>query len=288
MSMKIKVIIMLKKFKTIINGAKLKKRFKRKLYLLKENYKFKDIHKGERCFILGNGPSLETVDFSKLQNEITFTVNQISRRSDFMLLKTNYHLWVDERFFNINKNKEEDLELIKTMESVNTKDNVPTVFYKLPAYDMVKEFDLDKQLDIHYFMENGSGVEVNGSCDFCKFIPSFSTVVQYAVLLAVYMGFKDIYLLGCDCTGIINTVQSRIGSSGSMAYGYSITENERKRMEKSNTMYPIQDELRWYANIFDEYELLKKYCLEKKVNLFNATKGSLIDCLPKVDFGELL
>ena len=32
----------------------------------------KDIHKGQRCFIMGNGPSLKNTDLSKLRNEITF------------------------------------------------------------------------------------------------------------------------------------------------------------------------------------------------------------------------
>jgi hypothetical protein len=37
----------------------------------------KDIHKGERAFILGNGPSLKHTDLSKLKNEITFGMNRI-------------------------------------------------------------------------------------------------------------------------------------------------------------------------------------------------------------------
>src|SRR5210317_1185187 len=38
---------------------------------------FKDIHKGERCFIIGNGPSLNKTDVSKLKNEYTFGMNRI-------------------------------------------------------------------------------------------------------------------------------------------------------------------------------------------------------------------
>jgi len=38
---------------------------------------FKDKHLGERCFILGNGPSLKDVDFSLLEGEIIFGTNGI-------------------------------------------------------------------------------------------------------------------------------------------------------------------------------------------------------------------
>ena len=38
------------------------------------------------------------------------------------------------------------------------------------------------------------------------FIPSFTTVVQYCIIVAIYMGFNEIYLLGCDSTGIVATI----------------------------------------------------------------------------------
>ena len=37
----------------------------------------KDIHKGKRAFIIGNGPSLKNTDMSKLKGEITFGMNRI-------------------------------------------------------------------------------------------------------------------------------------------------------------------------------------------------------------------
>lgn len=38
---------------------------------------FKDIHKGKRAFILGNGPSLNKTDLTQLRGEITFGSNRI-------------------------------------------------------------------------------------------------------------------------------------------------------------------------------------------------------------------
>ncbi len=38
---------------------------------------FRDRHRGERCFILGNGPSLIRLDLSKLRGERTFGLNRI-------------------------------------------------------------------------------------------------------------------------------------------------------------------------------------------------------------------
>lgn len=37
----------------------------------------KDSHRGERCFIIGNGPSLQQTDLAKLRDEYTFGLNRI-------------------------------------------------------------------------------------------------------------------------------------------------------------------------------------------------------------------
>ncbi len=37
----------------------------------------KDVHKGERCFIIGNGPSLRNTDLQKLRGEFTFGMNRV-------------------------------------------------------------------------------------------------------------------------------------------------------------------------------------------------------------------
>ena len=48
---------------------------------LKENRKYKDINKGQRCFILGNGPSLNLYDLSVLSNETVFAVNEFVKHN---------------------------------------------------------------------------------------------------------------------------------------------------------------------------------------------------------------
>ena len=43
---------------------------------IKRLTELKDIHKGKRAFIIGNGPSLKQTDLGKLRNEITFCMNR--------------------------------------------------------------------------------------------------------------------------------------------------------------------------------------------------------------------
>ena len=43
--------------------------------LLARNSVFRNRHKGQRCFVIGNGPSLKTQDLSLLAREITFVMS---------------------------------------------------------------------------------------------------------------------------------------------------------------------------------------------------------------------
>jgi 6-hydroxymethylpterin diphosphokinase MptE-like len=51
---------------------------------------YRDRHRGERCFILGNGPSLGTMDLSPLESEVTFGLNRVYLLFERMGFPTTY------------------------------------------------------------------------------------------------------------------------------------------------------------------------------------------------------
>jgi len=51
---------------------------------------FRGRHQGERCFIIGNGPSLKKTDLSLLRNEITFGMNRIYLMFEELGFATTY------------------------------------------------------------------------------------------------------------------------------------------------------------------------------------------------------
>jgi len=59
---------------------------------LKKNTKFKNIHKGQRCFILGSGPSILTNDLTHLKNEIVMTQNNFHTHKDIKTISPEYHV----------------------------------------------------------------------------------------------------------------------------------------------------------------------------------------------------
>ena len=80
--------------------------------LLAKNQELKNLHAGERCFVLGNGPSLRQVDLSLLSNEFIFTVNNFSFVEGFEKARTNAHLWMDLSFFNLRNDMKFNMDKI--------------------------------------------------------------------------------------------------------------------------------------------------------------------------------
>lgn len=252
--------------------------------LLQENIKYKYIHKGKRCFILGNGPSINNLDFSLLKDEITFTVNQISRNPQFEKLNTNYHLWSDWTFFEIQDENEEDMEMLQVIKNVSKKAPGVEIFYEITAKPMIDKYHLKEYSNVAYFQSTGlnSNIMEKALIDFTHCVPNYPSVVVYAICLAVYMGFSKIYLLGCDCTGFVNSAQNRMSKGMNSLYAFEMSENAAKRMERYSSQRNIRDELNSYVALFDEYDKLGIYCKRNGAELFNATDGGLLECLPRV------
>ena len=57
---------------------------------------FRDRHRGQRCLIIGNGPSLRNTNLSLLRNELTFGLNRIYLLFPTMGFQTTYHVTVND------------------------------------------------------------------------------------------------------------------------------------------------------------------------------------------------
>jgi len=257
---------------------------------LRRNMKFHNMHKGERCFILGNGPSLNDENLGLLNNECIFTVNQISRRKDYSCIRPSYHFWADQNFFNLDLTKSEDVELLNTMRSVKVGNDSPICFYPISQKGFVKSNGLNLDLDCHFFYSNYSLYDgFDGNINFSKSIPGGGTVIVWCIEMAIYMGFSEIYLLGCDNTGLVNTINSVAKSDKEVySYGYTITDNEKKRLENLLKKHSLEVYVEQYLKTIIQYRVLYKYCLKRNINLINCSSTTAIDCIPRKSLESII
>lgn len=206
-----------------------------------------------------------------------------------MELKPQYHFWVDPVFFNLDANKPGDMDVLQCYKDIYSENHRPVTFLPQQAYQFVKQYNLQKEIDIQFFVKKII-VAKDGYLrpfNFAHSVPNFGTVVQYCLAMAFYMGFSEIYLLGCDTTGIITIIDGAIKGSEAQ-YSYDITENEKERMHEmySNEDY-LMSSIRGFADILDTYRMFNTYAEHSGVKLYNCSAKTIIQSIPRKRFESL-
>ena len=244
--------------------------------LLLKNEQFRNCAKRKRCFILGNGPSLRSVDFSKLQQEDVFTVNQAARHPNFHLLSPRFHFWADPAFFEINPDNPGDMELLRTMKSINSTDHRPACFFPIRQ----KSFVENSHSAIHPLFRRAP--------DFTTVVPGGYTVVIWCIMMALFAGYREIYLLGCDNTSIMVNLKSLLKQNDDSDYAYAVTANEKGRLENMVLRQGIRAQAEAFLQTLKEYEWMLEYCRYFGATLVNCSSTTVIDCIPRKKLEDVL
>ena len=152
----------------------------------KRNKELKDKFRGNRCFVLMNGPSLNEHDLSFLKNEIVFASNYFYRADLSSLVEPNYYCWADSKIFFTPEAK-------LTIEEI--RESCPGVKFLLhhAARQALGEAD-----DIYYEYCKHMPNLYKVKNDFAGLTSNLGTVAFHAINAALYMGFDKIYVLGLD------------------------------------------------------------------------------------------
>ncbi len=148
-----------------------------RLLFSKKLLKYKNIHKGETCFIIGNGPSLNRMDLRPLANHYTFGLNKIYLMFDKVDLNLSYLVSVN-------------MEVIKQSKEVYQNLTIPTFLSYLHSANL--EF---RNKSLNYIFSIGG---VKFSKNISKQTFEGATVTFVALQIAYYMGFEKVFLIGVD------------------------------------------------------------------------------------------
>ena len=172
--------------------------------LLFKNRKWKNLHKGETCFIFGNGTSLRFFDIEKLEKLPSIGCTYILADNRVKNYGLNYCVVAEPYYFfpvrrNSFSDKFEKNLIGKIIKSLIRKNKKTHFFCSLTNYYALMHF----LGNISYFFHFGSKRKSNnlsGVFSQCK--GSLDAMLG----LAEYMGFKKVILIGCDYLGdpIIN------------------------------------------------------------------------------------
>lgn len=162
---------------------------------------FYNAFKGKRCFIIGNGPSLNKNDLSLLENEYTFGVNSFYYKTRETGFRPYFYVVEDSSVM------KENIEEIREYD-------VPFKFFPTNYKNLHPE-----QPNTFFFRMN-RGFYEKSSPNYV--VPRFSTdasdvlycgqsVTYINLQLAYYMGFTEVYLIGMDFSYLIPDSHKRTG-----------------------------------------------------------------------------
>lgn len=231
--------------------------------LSKRNGVLKDKHAGERCFILGTGPSLRDVDLSFIKNEIVFGVNFFYKSDIINEIKPQYYCLYDDIFHGKNI------------------DDTRDVFDKLPETTFFVRTKTFKSFKQHGFL-NGNiyfqSCNVFQHGDYIKVDMTKNMTAPYNVVLgciqtAIYMGFKEIYLLGCDYNSF---------ASLKVEHFYDNKSHDVPSRQRS-----LGTEMKEYTMVTYHHYALEKYAKQNNIRIYNITNNSLLDAYERKNYIDL-
>lgn len=142
----------------------------------------RDHYRGERCFIIGNGPSLRQTDMSKLRNEVTFGMNRFYLAFPEMGFATTYFVLVN------------DLVIEQSQDEVLALDMPKFICWRSRRF-FKPDFDPASH-NLNFLYTTGTSPHFQGNA--AGRLWEGATVTFIALQLAFHMGFSQVILVGVD------------------------------------------------------------------------------------------
>ena len=220
--------------------------------------KYRDVHAGKRCFIIGNGPSLRQTDLSKLKNEQTFGLNRIFLAFPELGFTTSYLVSVNDLVAKQSADEMKQLKLPKflTWRVRRWFRDDPNVIF----------------LDTDYTGEENFNGDASG-----RLFEGF-TVTYVAMQLAFYMGFQQAILIGVDH----NFVQQGPANQTTVSEGNDPNHFIPNYFAKG---------FKWqFADLEGNeraYRMAREAYTQAGRSIVDATVGGKLTIFPKVDYNTL-
>lgn len=170
--------------------------------LLAPNATLHNIHSGKRCIVFGTGSSLIDMDLSVFANEYTFSCNEIFQHRDFSKLNLDFYTVV-EPFYGRMYGAKYLEDIYKLYAEINNafRDKNPIMFFDATLHQYFREQHFLEGKRLHYVLpkEPVAAARVLAG-DFTKRITFADGAIFTMIAASIYMGFSEIYLVGCGYT----------------------------------------------------------------------------------------
>jgi len=238
--------------------------------ILYKNKELKDKYQGKRCFIIGNGPSINQQDLTKLSDEYTFVCNAFYLHKQLNIIAPKFYLMREPIMLNNSFNKifKEMMEKINFYASQN---NNTKFFFNIQYKNYIDNNKLFSRNQVYYFLFNGSkGKRMVHDVERHK--PPGRGINPFMLFLAEYLGFKDIYIIGVDLCDFKNKDEHHFYPD---SFGTKLKKPSNLELARG-----------LYLHLSD-MEIFYRYFEKEGIQIFNAGVGGMLDTFPRVDYNSL-
>ena len=236
------------------------------------NESIKDIHKGERCFILGNGPSINDIpDYEKLSKEIVFSISSLYLYDKYKIMKPQYHLTT------VMKNPM-PTEVKKWLDKMGQSITAKKVFFHINQYEYIANSENFKKFD-KYFISTAS---IERTFDISKITKGYRTNPLMALEVAMYMGFKEIYLIGIEHNSFVDKQYE-------YCFGRDVFKVDDENIKEGNTVARTMTELfiRHYET-YSEFNDIAQYANSNGIKIINLSSIGRLDMFEKKNMEDVI
>lgn len=236
--------------------------------ILENNKEYLNAHKNDRCFVLGTGPSLGNLtenQIQQLKNESTFALNSLYKSKIGKAISPSYYALVDNNYWEDVAHKKYLLDIVEQYS-----EKPPIFITDIRAFNIfngIKNIKKTIYLYAKKYPVESIDVELH------KNTYGLMNVVSVCIASAIYMGFKEIYLLGCDYNAFCN-----------FGRGHCYDDKD----ELKEVSYNLAFYLKYYHITTEFHYLIAKYAKENGIRIINLTDVSLLDAYPRAPVGSVL
>jgi hypothetical protein len=243
-------------------------------FVLERNIVLKNKFINKRCFVVGNGSSLKQMDLKPLKNEYTYVVNEFIKHEDFYYIAPTFYSEIEPFNYLINLPKEHPYNIYTYYNRINEalKSLKTTLFFRVEFKEFIEDNNLFVNKNIFYLQSDDNILNNILIDDISKPNSFMDGVVYSGICNCVYMGFKDIYFIGCDCDWFRQKTEAHFYENPE---GIPINESNEELL-------------------FHNYQTLRKwriittYFKDKGINIYNAGIGGDNDTCKRVNYNEVL
>jgi hypothetical protein len=241
----------------------------------------KNRFKGEKCFIIGNGPSIKKTDLSLLKREYTFGLNRIYLNYENMGFEPTFYCAVNSNVIDQFHADIDKLNSIKFISSI-AEGKLTNLWNTFLVKSLVPRDTPGTLKTIKNDISNG----IHSTWDKRHFNLNFETcswhegwtVTYCALQVAYYMGFSTIFLVGVDH----KFVSSGIPNKSTVAIGED--DNHFHPDYFSNgTIWQFPD----LQRSEESFKIAKRVFERDGRKIFDATIDGHLNIFPKIDYSKI-